>query len=174
MATSGKSIEARLRDIEDRFEIMNLIAAHPPSADTGAGLYTRQQWMPDGIFDRGGVLGAEHGREQIGSLVETQAHRDAIKGGMAHISGLPYITIDGDRAVVIHYLQIIVPEKHLDPIKVPNHGEGRGFRPFRVLASRWELARTDEGWKFKSRAVRLLDGSDEALKLLSGAVVAKG
>ena len=36
----GRTPEQRLRLIEDRFEIYNLIASHPPSADTGAGDYT--------------------------------------------------------------------------------------------------------------------------------------
>src|SRR5713101_1687432 len=39
-ADDGRTLEQRLRLIEDRFEIYNLIASHPPSADTGAGDYT--------------------------------------------------------------------------------------------------------------------------------------
>ena len=35
------SIEDRLRAIEDRLEIYNLIASHPPSANTGADYFTR-------------------------------------------------------------------------------------------------------------------------------------
>jgi hypothetical protein len=34
---SGKTLEERVRRIEDRFAIYDLIARHPPSADTGAG-----------------------------------------------------------------------------------------------------------------------------------------
>ena len=34
-ADNGKTIEQRLRLIEDRLEIYNLSARHPPSADTG-------------------------------------------------------------------------------------------------------------------------------------------
>src|SRR5690242_10983101 len=34
---SGKTLEERVRLIEDRFAIYDLIARHPPSADTGAG-----------------------------------------------------------------------------------------------------------------------------------------
>jgi hypothetical protein len=170
MSSEISALEARLRAVEDRFEIMNLIAAHPPSADTGAVEYTRDAWVEEGVFDRGPILGAERGRDTIAALVAKQEHRDAIAGGMAHISGLPHIKIDGDKAVVVHYLQIIVPEKNLDSIEVPNHGSGRGFRPFRVLASRWELVRTAKGWKFKHRAVRLLDGSTEPLKLLAEAL----
>jgi hypothetical protein len=170
MSAANSDLETRLRAIEDRFEIMNLIAQHPPSADTGAVEYTRNAWVEDGVFDRGPPLGAEYGRDTIAALVAKPEHREAIAGGMAHISGLPYIKITGDTAVVIHYLQIIVPEKERDPIQVPNHGSGRGFRPFRVLASRWDLVRSASGWKFKRRAVRLLDGSPDALQLLAGAL----
>lgn len=163
-------IEDRLRAIEDHIAIMNLIARHPPSADTGAVEYTKNAWVEDGEFDRGSSLGAEKGREAIGALVAKSEHRDAIVQGMAHISGLPFISIDGDNATVVHYLQIIVPEKQLDAIDVPNHGSGKGFRAFRVLASRWRLVRTPEGWKFKHRQVRLLDGQEGALDLLSTAL----
>jgi SnoaL-like domain len=163
-------IEARLRAIEDYISIVNLIAQHPPSADTGAVRYTKGAWVEDGEFDRGSKLGAEKGREAIGALVAKSEHRDAIHAGMAHISGLPFVSIDGDRATVVHYLQIIVPEKQLDVIEVPNHGSGRGFRPFRVLASRWRLVRTPQGWKFKHRQVRLLDGQEGALELLATAL----
>ena len=31
-----RTLEQRVREIEDRLEIYNLIASHPPSADTGA------------------------------------------------------------------------------------------------------------------------------------------
>jgi hypothetical protein len=46
--SDGKTLEQRLRLIEDRFEIYNLIASHPPSADTGAGDYTASVWAEDG------------------------------------------------------------------------------------------------------------------------------
>jgi hypothetical protein len=36
--SDGGTLEQRLRAIEDRLEIYNLIATHPPSADTGAGV----------------------------------------------------------------------------------------------------------------------------------------
>ena len=44
--------EDRLRAIEDRLEIYNLIASHPPSADTAADYYTRAVYADDGVFDR--------------------------------------------------------------------------------------------------------------------------
>ena len=46
-ANDGKTLEQRLRVIEDRLEIYNLIASHPPSADTGATDYTASVWTED-------------------------------------------------------------------------------------------------------------------------------
>lgn len=40
----------------------------------------------------------------------------------------------------------------------------------RVGASRWELQRTNEGWKVTRRTLRPLDGNDEARSLLRQAL----
>ena len=40
-SAASRTVEDRLRAIEDRLEILNLIASHPPSADTGADYFTR-------------------------------------------------------------------------------------------------------------------------------------
>ena len=48
-----QSLEDRLRAVEDNLEILNLIASHPPSADTGADYYTRVAYVEDGEFDVG-------------------------------------------------------------------------------------------------------------------------
>ena len=37
-----KSLEDRIRDIEDRLEILNLVASHPPGADTGSDDFSRR------------------------------------------------------------------------------------------------------------------------------------
>ena len=58
----GRTLEQRLRLIEDRFEIYNLIASHPPSADIGAGDYTASVWTEDGVFDRGAEFPRPTGR----------------------------------------------------------------------------------------------------------------
>ena len=62
----------------------------------------------------------EHRRSRLSSLVAhllkrwpvrffVNFHRSgaAIAGGLAHFTGLPYVTIDGDDAVVVSYLQIL-------------------------------------------------------------------
>ena len=170
-APSNRSLEDRIRTIEDRLEIYNLIASHPPSADTGGSEHIAACWVEDGVFDRGENLSSPRGREALAAQVKSPAHQAAIAGGLAHFTGLPHVAIDGDRAVVTSYLAILVPQTQGDPVEVPNHGSGKGFRVFRMTANRWELVRTPRGWKFKHRSTRQLDGSEPARKILQGALL---
>ncbi|HEY2136866.1 MAG TPA: nuclear transport factor 2 family protein [Xanthobacteraceae bacterium] len=163
--------EERLRAIEDRLEIYNLIASHPPSADTGADYYTRAVYAEDGVFDRGPNVGGA-GNEAIAAVVKTPEHQAAISGGLAHFCGLPYIELDRDRAVVTSYLQILMPDPNGVAVELSNHGTSKGFRIHRVAANRWELARTPEGWKIKRRTLRPLDGSEPARQILRQALAA--
>lgn len=166
---SPRSIEARLREIEDRLEIYNLIASHPPSADTGADYYTRAVYVEDGSMDLGGGKGAS-GNEAIAAIVTTPEHQAAIAGGLAHFAGLPRIDIDGDTAVVTSYLQILTPDNGAEPVAVPGHGTSKGFRIHRVGANRWDLVRTADGWKIRRRTLRPLDRSEPARDLLRQAL----
>ena len=123
---STRSLEDRLRDVEDRLEILNLVAAHPPGADTGATEYIRTAWTEDGSFD----LGADKdikGRETIATHVRTPAHLAAIENGIGHFAGLPHIAIKGDTAVVTSYLQILVPQTQGEPVTISNHGTSKGY-----------------------------------------------
>ncbi len=166
----SRTLEDRIRTIEDRLEIYNLIASHPPSADTGGKDHIAACWVEDGSFDRGEGLSSPRGRMALSEQVVSPAHQAAIAGGLAHFTGLPFVKIDGDTATVISYLQILVPQTQGDPVEVPNHGSSKGFRVHRVVANRWELVRTAEGWKFKHRSLRLLDGTEPARKILQGAL----
>jgi hypothetical protein len=167
---ANHTIEDRIRAIEDRLEIYNLIASHPPTADTGGRDHIAASWVEDGVFDRGENLSSPRGRDVIADHVLSAGHQAAIAGGLAHFTGLPHVVIDGDTAVVTSYLQILVPQTQGDPVDVPNHGSGKGFRVHRMTANRWELVRTSEGWKFKHRTLRQLDGSEAARKILRGAL----
>ena len=133
------SLEDRIRAVEDRLEIYNLIAGHPPSADTGGGAYAEAVYTEDGIFDRGPGLAGAAGNKALGALLKSDAHQAAIAGGLAHFTGLPHITLNGDAAVVISYLQILTPKKSGEPVEVPNHGASRGYHIHRVVTNRWDL-----------------------------------
>jgi hypothetical protein len=163
------TIEDRIRAVEDRLEILNLIASHPPSADTGADYFTRSVYTDDGVIDLGGGKGAT-GNEQIAVMVKQPGHQAAIAGGLAHFAGLPRIEIDGDSAVVTSYLQILTPHPTAEPHEVPNHGVSKGFRIHRVGVNRWELVRGPSGWRIKRRTLRPLDGSEPARDILRRAL----
>ena len=163
------TLEDRIRAVEDRLEILNLIASHPPSADTGADYFTRAAYVEDGVIDLGGGKAA-NGNEAIAAIQTTPGHRAAIAGGLAHFCGLPRIELDGDSAVAISYLQILTPHPTAEPHEVPNHGVGKGYRVHRVAANRWELVRTAQGWQIKRRTTRSLDGSEPAREILRGAL----
>jgi len=167
--SKAHTIEERLRAIEDRLDILNLIASHPPSADSGADYFTRQVYTEDGVIDLGGGKTA-NGNDEVAAMVRTPGHQAAIAGGLAHFCGLPRIDIDGDTATVTSYLQIITPHPNAEPHEVPNHGTTRGFRIHRVGANRWELVRTAAGWKIRRRTLRPLDGTEPARELLRGAL----
>lgn len=168
----NRTLEQRIRAIEDRLEIYNLIAGHPPSADTGADYYTEAVYTEDGVFDRGANLPGATGNKAIAAIVKTPAHQEAIAGGIAHFAGLPYIALDGNEAVVTSYLQILTPNKTGPAIEVPNHGASRGYHIHRVVTSRWELTRTASGWKIKRRSIRLVDGTEPSREILRGALAA--
>jgi hypothetical protein len=167
--TAAASLEERVRAVEDRLAIYNLIASHPPSADTGADYYTRAVYAEDGVFDRGPHAGGT-GNATIAAVVKTPEHQAAISGGLAHFCGLPFIELDGDRATVTSYLQILMPDPSGAPVELSNHGTSKGFRIHRVAANRWELARNADGWKIKRRTLRPLDGSEPARQILRQAL----
>ena len=76
------------------------------------------------MIDLGGGKTAT-GNEAIAQLAQTPGHKAAIAGGLAHFAGLPRIDIEGDRAVVTSYLQILTPHPTAEPVEVPNHGTSK-------------------------------------------------
>jgi hypothetical protein len=169
-ARNDQMLEQRLRLVEDRLDIYNLIAGHPPSADTGAGDYTASVWAEDGVFDRGAEFPRPTGRAAIAGGSSNPEHHRAIEQGLAHFAGLPYVRVDGDTAFAISYLQILVPDRVGPAFDVPNHGSSQGFHVHRVSANRWEFVRTAQGWKIKRRTLRPLDGTPAARDILRGAL----
>ena len=170
MENEKLTLERRIRAIEDRLEIYNLIAGHPPSADTGAAHYSEAVFPADAVFDRGPGLSGAVGNKAIGANLQSAGHQAAIAGGMAHFTSLPHVTINGDTAVVVSYLQILTPKKSGETVEVPNHGGSRGYHIHRVVTNRWELIRSAAGWKIKRRTLRLVDGSEPARDILRSAV----
>jgi SnoaL-like domain len=168
-AEPHRTLEDRLRTVEDTLAIYHLIASHPPAADTGADNYYRDVFMSDGVIDLGGGKAA-NGNEAIAAVVKTPEHQAAIAGGLCHFAGLPRVQLNGDTAVAISYLQVIAPNREAKPVELSGHGVSSGYRIHRLGANRWDLKRTNDGWKVARRAYRMLDGTDDARDLLRKAV----
>ena len=96
--SDAAGLEARLKIVEDKLAIYELIASHPPSADTGSADYTSSVYLEDGVFDRGPTPDGATGVENIAAFTLRPAHEQAIRDGLAHFAGLPLIDLDGDRA----------------------------------------------------------------------------
>ncbi|GAA0904050.1 MULTISPECIES: nuclear transport factor 2 family protein [Streptomyces violaceusniger group] len=160
-----KPLEDRLRVIEDRLAIYNLLASHPLSADTGEPDFIESIYTEDFVFDRGGGLSGARGRDKMVDLVESDAHRTAIAGGLAHFGSLPLVELDGDTAVATSYIALITPDEKGEERELANHGTSTGFRVHRIVANRWSLVREDGRWSIASRTVLPMDGSGPALEM---------
>jgi hypothetical protein len=168
MDTPNNTLEDRLRAVEDTLAIYHLIASHPPAADTGTESYYRDAFTTDGVVDLGTKTAT--GNNNIGAVVKTPEHQAAIAGGLCHFAGLPRVQLDGDSAVAISYLQVIAPNKEAKPVELSGHGLSTGYRIHRLGVNRWDLKRTEDGWKVTKRAYRMLDGTEDGPALLRSVI----
>lgn len=145
-----EDLERRVRAVEDRLAIIDVIASYGPSADSADGPWLRSLWAADGdySFDTTRMPAAE-----LEGLVELPSHQDYLAAGCGHLLTTPHIVIDGDRATAVNHSVVLVHE-------------GDAWKPDRLSANRWELVRTDDGWSVQRRTNSLLDGRAAARGLL--------
>lgn len=163
-------LEGRLRTVEDKLAIYELIASHPPSADTGHGDYTLSVYQENGVFDRGPTLDGAQGAKEIAAFIQRPEHEAAIRSGLAHFVGLPLIDLRGDHAIVTSYLMIVHLDHEGAERDLPNHGISTGYRIHRAVVNRWQLVRQDNRWTIERRTLLPVNGSDIQRELLRGAL----
>ena len=149
--------ERRLAAAEDQIALWRIVASYGPAVDSGSAEITAQLWTEEGVYDTYPVV--LNGRDALRGMVNGERHQALINSGAAHLMGLPHIVVDGDRAVVTNYSQLV--------LSAPDQN---GYRIWRTGSNRWEFTRTDEGWKVTHRWNRQLDGTDEGRDLLARAV----
>ncbi|HEY9564190.1 MAG TPA: nuclear transport factor 2 family protein [Nocardioides sp.] len=151
------ALEQRLRDLEDREAIAELIAAYGPFVDGGAADDVAAQWTEDGIYDVDEIT--MHGRDQLRAMVRSRNHQGWIKGGCAHFLGPVKVTLVGDEAIAVCHSLMVV-----------NNGgsfeEAPNFVVRRATAHHFELVRADGVWLVAKRTSRVLDGRAESPELL--------
>ncbi|MGW9404230.1 nuclear transport factor 2 family protein [Arthrobacter sp. NPDC055585] len=143
-------MEERLQALEDRASITELLASYGPLADAGNGAGIGELWDSAGTYTFDSTTLE---RSEVGGLVELESHRQLMQAGCAHVLGSPTIRIEGDGATAVNHSVVLV---HRDGVWVAE----------RVSANRWELVRTESGWKVANRTNRLLTGVEEARALL--------
>lgn len=146
-------VAERLRQLEDREAIRDLIARYGPLADSGDAVGVAALFTEDGVYVVGG-MGEAQGTAAIAALISGPIHQSLLGDGCAHLLSSPTIDLAGDRAVARCHSVVC---RH-------QHG---GWTPVRVAANRWELCRTAHGWQVSRRENALLDGSEGARRLLS-------
>ena len=151
--TTG-SVEKRLRALEDRFEIYQIVCGYGPAVDGLNGEAVGALYAPDGVYAVGDI-GRKEGREAVAATTTVPGHVAMVGQGCGHITTMPYVLIDGHRAVATCHTMLMV------------NGE-QGFSVARLSASRSELSRKpDGGWQTDFRQNWLLDGNPAGPALLA-------
>jgi hypothetical protein len=144
------ALEARLQAAEDHLEILNLISAYGPLADSCCVDEAAGQWVPGGGYNYGKPDGGTVRLEAPDALREVwaqQGHIDLTRIGSAHMAAAPKISVKGDNAEAVGYSLVIKRE------------DDRWF-VWRAAVNHWTLVRTAEGWRVQEKFNRTLDGSD--------------
>ncbi|MGB9228010.1 nuclear transport factor 2 family protein [Mycobacterium sp.] len=137
-------LHARLRRLEDESAITRLIMSYGPAADAGLTEFAGQLWLDDGVYDWDANGEPHQGSAGVDAMLQSDGHQNLIAAGIAHFAGPLLIDLDGDKATALNYSLIM-------------RREGGRFYLWRASAVRWDLARTDQGWRVSRRTNRLLD-----------------
>jgi hypothetical protein len=150
------ALEKRLLAAEDHLEILNLISAYGPLADSCSIAEAAGQWVPGGGYNYG--LGGGGTRrleapEPLGDLWRQEGHVALTRTGSAHTAATPKISVRGDEADAVGYSFVI-------------KREGERWFVWRAAINHWTLTRTSQGWRVKEKFNRTLDGSDESHEVM--------
>ncbi|MDE2597553.1 MAG: nuclear transport factor 2 family protein [Sphingomonadales bacterium] len=148
-----RALSARLALLEDREAIRDLIATYGPLADCGDSAALARLWTEDGEYEVVGFATA-YGQAEIAALIEADYHRALMADGCAHLLGPVAVEVSGDTALARGHSVVF---RH----------SPEGFAAHRVAANRWELVRTEQGWRARRRSNALLDGAAAARVLLA-------
>ncbi|GAA4817616.1 nuclear transport factor 2 family protein [Tomitella cavernea] len=157
-ATVIRDLSARLAVLEDRQAIVDLMTSYGPAIDSGCEEAVARVWTEDGVYDVD--TGIMRGHAEITAMVRGQNHQGFITNGCAHVLEPGNVIVDGDTAVATCKSLLILarPDKSV-------------FTVLRATANRWELVKTADGeWKCTRRTSRVLDGRDEAPRVLAEGV----
>jgi len=147
------SVEERLRALEDRNAICQLVCGYGYAVDGRNAEAVASLYAEDGVYVVDSV--SYEGRKRIAAITGDDHHVGRVTAGCAHISTPPYVVLDGDRAVATCHTMVI------------QNGD-RGWVIDRLRASRLELSRKPGGgWQIDHRQNRLQNGDAAGPALLA-------
>lgn len=148
------ALAKRVQLLEDQIALFASMSTYGPAVDSLSLDEATAIWTEDGVYDTGGPEPFV-GRGAIADMLDHGGgvHRELVAKGAAHVLSMPLVKITGDTAVGLAYHHTCVRD-------------GDGHKIWRQLASRWDWVRRPDGWKVRRRTQRLLDGSDDARRLL--------
>jgi hypothetical protein len=147
------TVEERLQALEDQQAIYQVVCGYGYSVDGCNADSVGDRYVENGVYAVGDMP-SWVGREAVAGITASSGHLQLVGAGCAHMSTLPFVVIDGDRAVATCHTM------------VPMHGEN-GFFIGRLSASRIELVRDGDGkWRITHRQNYMLDGKPEGPALL--------
>ena len=150
-------IEARLRRLEDESAIQRLVMSYGPAADAGLATFASNLWLDDGEYDWDANGEPYRGTAGVEAMLQSANHRRLMSEGVAHFGGPLLIEMNDDTATAINYSLIM-------------RREDQRFYLWRVSAVRWELERTDAGWRVRRRSNRLMDETGAGSQLFGQAL----
>ena len=148
-------LERRVQALEDERAIYGLMASYGPAVDSNSREEAARLWLSDGVYDVD--VGEWRGQDAIAGMLAEDLHQSCLADGCSHQVSISKVTLRGDTAVATGYMQLVVRN-------------GETFELRRQTVQRWELVRTDEGWRIGHRTGRLIDGGPDARALLARAL----
>src|SRR5262245_52106471 len=92
------TIEQRLQAIEDRLAIYQIISGYGYAVDGCNEAAVGSFYAEDGVYTVAD-LQERRGRPEVAAITRGEAHLERVREGAGHVSTLPYVVIEGDRAV---------------------------------------------------------------------------
>ena len=143
-----QALEARVRELEDRDALAQLVASYGPAVDSGSADAAADLWADDGVFDVVPYF-ALVGHDGIAGMVNDEGHQSLIHNGCGHVLTAPKLAIDGDAARGWNYAFNIRWDADADRFWIA-----------RLSANEWEFRRDNGAWRVVRRTNINLDGDE--------------
>jgi hypothetical protein len=142
------ALAARVRVLEDREAIAQLVASYGPAVDSGAADAAAALWFDDGVFDIVPYFELV-GHEGIAGMVNDDGHQSLIHNGCGHVLTAPKVVVDGDDAKGWNYA-----------FNIRWDAEADRFWIARLSANEWAFRRDGDTWRVVRRTNVNLDGDE--------------